>query len=86
MYIFLSADGKIAYLYDDVIFIGSSDYFLYQKYVYRKAIKKGVKIIIFKAFRLKILLLSETGGAVFIKNSKIYSRKISRVLKVKAVL
>ena len=48
-YIFLSADGKIAYLYDDVIFICSSDYFLYQKYVYRKVIKKGVKIIIFKA-------------------------------------
>ena len=41
MYIFLSADGKIAYLYDDVIFICSSDYFLYQKYVYRKVIKKG---------------------------------------------
>ena len=40
MYIFLSADGKIAYLYDDVIFIWSSDYFLYQKYVYRKVTKK----------------------------------------------
>ena len=40
MYIFLSAGGKIAYLYDDVIFIYSSDYFLYQKYIYRKVIKK----------------------------------------------
>ena len=49
MCIFLSADGKIVYLYDDVIFICSSDYFLYQKYVHRKVIKKGVKIIIFKA-------------------------------------
>ena len=40
MYIFLSADGKIAYLYDDVIFICSSGYFLYQKCVYRKVTKK----------------------------------------------
>lgn len=39
----------------------------------------------FKTFRLKILfLLVEL--YVLIKNSKIYSRKISRVLEVKAVL
>ena len=85
MYIFLSADGKIAYFYDDVIFICSSDYFLYQKYVYRnpsrrskcsfsnkinwnqpigkkkkekvKKKKNGVKIIMFKTFRLKILFV-----------------------------
>ena len=47
-------------------------------------------IIIFKFFRRKILLIgaqsSEASGAVFIKNSKIYSRKISRVLKVIAIL
>ena len=30
--------------------------------------------------------LSEAGGVVFIKNSKIYSRKMSRVLNVKAAL
>ena len=31
-------------------------------------------------------MLSEAGGAVFIKNSKIYSKKLSRVLTVKALL
>ena len=41
MYIFLSADGKIAYFYDDVIFICSSDYFLYQKYVYRNPSRRS---------------------------------------------
>ena len=41
MYIFLSADGKIAYLYDEVIFICSSDYFLYQKYVYRNPSRRS---------------------------------------------
>ena len=30
-------------------------------------------------------MLSEAGGAVFIKNSKIYSKKLSRVLTVKAL-
>ena len=43
----------------------------------------------FNLFCRKSLLiesLSEAGGAVFIKNSKRYSREISRVLKVKAVL
>ena len=42
--------------------------------------------MIFKAFRLKILFSVRNCWTVFIKNSKIYSRKISRVLKVKAVL
>ena len=41
MCIFLSADGKIVYLYDDVIFICSSDYFLYQKYVYRNTSRRS---------------------------------------------
>ena len=40
-YIFLSADDKIAYLYDEVIFICSSDYFLYQKYVYRNPSRRS---------------------------------------------
>ena len=31
-------------------------------------------------------MLSEAGGAVFIENSKIYSKKVSRVLTVKALL
>ena len=42
MYNFLSADGKIAYLYNGVIFICSSDYFLYQKYVYRKVMNCNI--------------------------------------------
>ena len=56
MYIFVSADGKIAYLYDYVIFICSSDYFVIQGIRLSQGYKKnGVKIIIFKAFCLKIL-------------------------------
>ena len=31
-------------------------------------------------------MLSEAGGAVFIKDSKIYTKKLSRVLTVKALL
>ena len=31
-------------------------------------------------------MLSEAGGAVFIKDSKIYTKKLSRVLIVKALL
>ena len=79
MYIFLSADGKIAYLYDEVFIICSSDYIFYTRNTFiatpregvnnsfrnklkpanrkKKGYKKknGVKIIIFKAFRLKSL-------------------------------
>jgi len=43
---------------------------------------------LFKVLAHEILLIDaiESGRAVFIKNSKIYSRKISRVLAVKAIL
>ena len=37
MYIFLSEDSKIAYLYDDVIFVCESDYCYYWKYAYRNS-------------------------------------------------